>query len=129
MLGKILHTLAWSYRRGVELLCADGASCEADVGVGNRFEKGFGHHQSIMHQAFVACPAPEDGADNNRDRGGHGHYLTPTTKLCHSAAWNSGGFGWKKDAKHGSALTRAGAAFQADEPTMLLHYSLRNPES
>lgn len=58
--GEILHTLAWSYRRGVELLFADGASCEADVGVGNRFEEDFGHHEGIMHRkrsSAVATPA------------------------------------------------------------------------
>jgi len=48
VLGKILHTLAWSYWRGVELLFADRAASYADISVGNGFEKYFGGHASIM---------------------------------------------------------------------------------
>lgn len=53
VLRKIFHALAGSYGRGVELLFADGAACDADISVGNAFEEDFGHDKGIMHRR---CP-------------------------------------------------------------------------
>ena len=48
VLTEIAHVFSWPKRRGVKLFFADGASSDADVCVGNWFQKYLLFHGRIM---------------------------------------------------------------------------------